>query len=72
MKEKSHKCKRCGYAIQLLKHGEWLICLEYINLEKYAREKDVLLATCDGRPHEPEEKSNNFKLIYDILNEDNI
>ena len=72
-KRKLHRCKRCGYFI-INTQGLWRID-EYNEDLKYQTDMNAYETICRSgdifSPHVPEEKSDNFKLIYDILNEDN-
>ena len=70
------RCKRCGYPIHFV-NPDWTISHGFMTEHEeytYSNNMDSFAYSCrDGKrfkPHEPEEKSNNFKLIYDILNDE--
>jgi hypothetical protein len=64
------KCKHCGGEIirrEIIRSNDydlaWKLVKDYPAGYWYSCYKN------DNDAHEPEEKSNNFKLIYDILND---
>jgi hypothetical protein len=68
------RCKWCRYPIQF-NGTEWEINYSDFSMEEedqYDHDTNAFKISCiDGvlfQPHQPEVKSNNFKLIYDILN----
>ena len=77
-KRKLHKCKRCGYPIYY-DNNNWHMDFNSFTEELHLKYNQDICSfgynciTEDGnfRNHALEDKSDNFKLIYDILNEDN-
>ena len=64
------RCKHCGLEIDFRLRSR--ISGKNLYRSKKPNSKGLYYSCMNKDDHESEEKSNNFKLIYDILNDDNL